>query len=235
MKLSRETASKIRFLLDECLPPIVRDSRWFARLPLRLAFGEKGDVYLDFKTRAMTMSDAEMARVYGSIREGVVERDTDLNEASVQAILRDLVGPRVLEVGCGVGYLARQLGERHDTTAVDIALDADVVARHPHIHWQEASVEALPFGDAAFDTIVCTHTLEHVRDLPRALAELRRVAKQRLIIVVPRQREYRYTFDLHLHFFRYRHSIEAVVGTGGHLEDLDGDWYYREQVGAATG
>ena len=29
MRLSRDVPLRIHFLLDECLPPIVRDQRWF--------------------------------------------------------------------------------------------------------------------------------------------------------------------------------------------------------------
>lgn len=229
MKLSREAASKIRFVLDECLPPIVRDARWFARWPMRLVFGSRADLFLDFKSRAVALSDPEMAEVYAAIRANVIQRSTDLNGASIKAILADTVGPAVLEVGCGVGHLAKLLAERHDVTATDLVLDDAQVGRHPRIRWSQASVADLPFVDGAFDTVVCAHTLEHVRDVPRALAELRRVARQRLIIVVPRQRPYRYTFDLHLHFFPYRHSFETVVGAGrGQLTDLGGDWYYVE-------
>jgi hypothetical protein len=41
----------------------------------------------------------------------------------------------------------------------------------------------------------------HVQDAHAALEELRCVAKRRLIVVLPKQRPYRYTFDLHLRFF----------------------------------
>lgn len=236
MKLSRDVAARIRFVLDECLPPILRDARWFVRPALRLVFGPKAAIFLDFKQRAMTMSDDELAHVYRDIQGHIIERDTDLNEACAEAILRDAVG-RVLEVGCGRGWLAARLAEAHPTTAVDLALDRDAVARHPRIRWATASVERLPFADGAFDTVVCAHTLEHVKNVPVALAELRRVARRRLIVVVPRQRPYRYTFDLHLSFFPYRHSFLAVVGPerDGRLEDLGGDWYYVEEIPARKG
>ena len=55
--------------------------------------------------------------------------------------------------------------------------------------------------------MVCTHTLEHVRGLLVAIGELRRVCSDKLIIVVPKQRPYRYTFDLRIHFFPYEHSL----------------------------
>lgn len=41
-----------------------------------------------------------------------------------------------------------------------------------------------------------------------ALAELRRVAKRRLIIVVPKQRNYKYTFELHINFFPYLFDLK---------------------------
>ena len=41
----------------------------------------------------------------------------------------------------------------------------------------------------------------------RRLSELRRVARRRLILVVPQEREYRFTFNPHLHFFPYPHSF----------------------------
>ena len=55
-----------------------------------------------------------------------------------------------------------------------------------------------------------THTLEHVQRIDLALAELRRVAKHRLIIVVPKERPYRYSFNLHLHFFPYPWNWQAI-------------------------
>jgi ubiquinone/menaquinone biosynthesis C-methylase UbiE len=80
---------------------------------------------------------------------------------------------------------------------------------------------ALPFGDRAFDTVVCAHTLEHIPDLFRAAAELRRVA-HRVIVVVPRQRYYRYTVDYHLHFFPSAAPLVHLFG--GRADLVDGDW-----------
>ena len=86
---------------------------------------------------------------------------------------------------------------------------------------RRVSIEQLPFGDRAFDTVVCVHTLEHVPDLWRAARELRRVAR-RLIVVVPRQRYYRYTVDYHLHFFPNAGPLEHLLGGTARL--VDGDW-----------
>jgi SAM-dependent methyltransferase len=39
----------------------------------------------------------------------------------------------------------------------------------------EGSVEDIPVPDASFDLVLCTQTLEHANDPPRAVSELRRV------------------------------------------------------------
>ena len=65
------------------------------------------------------------------------------------------------------------------------------------------------------------------------LAELRRIARKRVIIVVPREREYRYTFNPHFNFFPYPHSfLRAVHPVPSRYEciDIGRDIYYREDI-----
>lgn len=235
MKIERDVSLVIHFLLDECLPPFVRDGRWFMWFPFRLLFGDKAGVLRRFKDEAHEMSDAEFRRVYEDTASVRIQRATDLNAACEAAIARDAIGPRVLEVGCGRGHLAGILSRRHDVTACDMVVPPELRAAYPHVSFAEDFVERLSFADAEFDTVVCTHTLEHVLDLGAAIRELRRVARRRLLIVVPRQRPYRHTFDLHLHFFPLRCSLLAWLrpsprtGTRD-LRVLGGDWYYREDL-----
>jgi hypothetical protein len=59
------------------------------------------------------------------------------------------------------------------------------------------------------------------------------VAGKRLIVVVPRQRPYRFTFDLHVHFFPYAWSLELVLATDGppgRCRLIGGDWFYVEDM-----
>ena len=140
------------------------------------------------------------------------------------------MGESVLEVGCGRGYLAGLLSNNYRVTASDLMASSNLRSKYPQVQFVEANIQSLPFKKSQFDTVVCTHTLEHVQDIFTALIELRRVTKKRLIIVVPKQRPYRYTFNLHLHFFPYAWSVRSVFGhrPTSKLEDAGGDWFYIE-------
>jgi|SaaInlStandDraft_3_1057020.scaffolds.fasta_scaffold240202_1 ubiquinone/menaquinone biosynthesis C-methylase UbiE len=88
-----------------------------------------------------------------------------------------------------------------------------------------------PLTFDSYDTVVCTHTLEHVQNISEAIIELRRVTKNRLIIVVPQQRPYKYTFDLHVHFFPYTHSLLSIIGNKSKeviCKEAQGDLFYYE-------
>lgn len=50
---------------------------------------------------------------------------------------------------------------------------------------QSVDVRDLPFADGAFDVVVCSETLEHIKDIQRATQELLRVARSAVIITVP--------------------------------------------------
>ena len=95
---------------------------------------------------------------------------------------------RVLDVGCGTGYLsARLLADGHAVTGVepDDAARALAAQRLPEV--VAARAEALPFPDASFDTVVATDVLEHVADDAAAVTEFRRVLKPGgwLVLTVP--------------------------------------------------
>jgi SAM-dependent methyltransferase len=60
-----------------------------------------------------------------------------------------------------------------------------------------ADAERLPFRDAAFDFVVCSHLLEHVRRPERLLCELRRVARRGYIETPHRVHEQLYGNPFH--------------------------------------
>jgi|688.fasta_scaffold32452_5 SAM-dependent methyltransferase len=241
MNLSRDVTQFVHFILDECVPPIIRDSRWFNWLPFSLLFRDQAGVFVGFKDAAYDMTVEEFRDAYRKTASVHLQRPTDLNDACTRAILAHTCGDRVLEVGCGRGYLAAQLAESNTVTACDMVIPDHLPYRFPAITFREEVAERLTFPDSAFDTVICTHTLEHVRDLSRAIAELRRVATRRLIVVVPKQRPFRHTFDLHLHFFPLRCMLLAWFQpddrtSSSRLTVLGGDWYYVEdRRGPETG
>ena len=232
MKVSRKFSIGVQFILDELVPPIIRDSRWFMYLPMRLVLKDTVGDFMSFKDWVFQKSDKEFGRLYErTLHVQELQGETDLNEECLEAILKTVRNRKVLEVGCGRGYLAGKLAAKNKVTACDIVVSDELSGKYPDVRFTAANIENLPFKDGEFDTVITTHTLEHVRDLPKAVAEIKRVAKKEVVIVVPRQRPYKYTFSLHTHFFPYRWSLEAAFGyTRGatKIKNL-GDWLYIEK------
>lgn len=219
--------------MDELLPPIIRDSKWFMFIPLKLVLKNNASFFMNFKETAWQLSAKEYQEKYEKINAQET-RKTGLNSACVREIQKSISGETVLEVGSGKGYLAAELAKKYKVTATDLVVDKQLKETYPNITCINANVEKLPFADKSFDTVICTHTLEHVQNIFRAVSELKRVTNKRLIIVVPKQRPYRYTFDLHLHFFPYAFSLMAIMNNGkphnGYCQEVGGDWFYCEDL-----
>jgi ubiquinone/menaquinone biosynthesis C-methylase UbiE len=228
MKLNRNFTLSIHFVLDKLLPPLLRDSHWFMAPIFYLLFGKKSQYYLEFKQKLHTLSDQQINQYYEILADTFIHRETDLNIQSIRYIEENIQGTTVLDVASGRGFLSTKLAAQgHTVTGVDIVQSPYSQADNNPC-FLTAEITALPFPDNHFDTVVCTHTLEHIRDLPLALSEIRRVCKKRLIVVVPCQREYRYTFDLHIHFFPYEYNLRNFVGARGLIQKAGGDFIYTE-------
>jgi ubiquinone/menaquinone biosynthesis C-methylase UbiE len=232
---ARRFTNFVRYVLDNWMPPVLREFRPLSKV-LALAFhGKHFD--LDFKRKAFTMSDEEFAQAYARLGKGqkAAYRTTDMTEGQIRWMVEKAIGPEVLEVGCGYGVLAERLAERSDlkVTATDLSAENVEVVRQRMktdgvaVNLQVADVERLPFSDKSFDTTLCAHTLEHVRYFEKAVAELLRVTRRRLLIVVPCQRYYRYTIDYHLHFFSEPEQLILRIGLPHyHCERVNGDLCY---------
>jgi ubiquinone/menaquinone biosynthesis C-methylase UbiE len=232
VKVPRELSLVVQYILDQWVPPRIRDSKWFMYLLMRLVLKDATRDFMTFKDSVFESSDEEFRLLYrrtGHVQE--LQGETDLNRRCASALREMIAGRNVLEVGCGRGYLAGLLSADNQVTACDIVVSAKARVNHPRVKFVQGSIEKLPFGDRTFDVVVSTHTLEHVRNLGQAVAELRRVARDEVIVVVPRQRPYKYTFSLHTQFFPYEWSLHAALGhrQGATITRL-GDWLYREPI-----
>jgi SAM-dependent methyltransferase len=90
----------------------------------------------------------------------------------------DLVGRRVLNVGCGTGNLEAALAGRARLWGVDASPEMLEVARSkvPDATFKQGRAEALPFKDGWFERAVMW-LVAHLVERPRAFAELRRVLR----------------------------------------------------------
>ena len=229
--MNRNLTLMVHFLLDQCLPPVLRDSRWFMAPLFRLALGPKAHHYLAFKDRLPQLTEQEIQAYYTLLADTFIRRSTDLNRESIASVLAAMQGRSALDMACGSGWLSRQMAQRGwQVTAADIMPPASADDSDNPV-FCVADVMQLPFADKSFDTVVCAHTLEHVFDIGRALSEVRRVCRQRLIVVIPCQREYRYTFDLHIHFFPYAYKLQQLMGPGAKIHMAGGDFVAIEDMG----
>ena len=234
--MNRETTNRIRFVLEDIVPPILRDSRAFKGLA-SLAWGKHIGDLASFRARAPFLTDEEYEELYK--KHPRVHEGTDNSRDCISEIITDVVGDSVCDVGCGTGVLLKHIKNARPQVSrlmgVDFAIDdADAIEG---IEYEASKIESLPFADNEFDTVICTHVIEHVLDYRASIAELRRIAKKRLIIVVPREREYRYTFNPHFNFFPYTHSfLRAMqpVPESHAIKDIRRDIYYREDLQAQT-
>lgn len=91
--------------------------------------------------------------------------------------LRKYLSGKVLDVGCDEAHL-RRLVPGIQYTGIDLGGTPDVVL-------DLEAAERLPFGDRAFDAVLCSDVLEHLDNLHRVFAELVRVSGRWLVISLP--------------------------------------------------
>ena len=125
----------------------------------------------------------------------------------------NIMGHSVFDVASGRGYMVEKIYEAgYEVMGTDIVLSEEQKKLN---RYTEGNIVNLPFADKSYDTVICTHVLEHIRDYRRAISEVIRVTNKRLIVVIPKQREGKYTPDLHVNFCPYIYRFKQFLKEGG--------------------
>ncbi|QNL21278.1 class I SAM-dependent methyltransferase [Hyphobacterium sp. CCMP332] len=225
--MNRKLTNAIRFVMDELLPPAIRDNKYFMYPFFYIWFKGQGlDMAMNFKSKVYSFTEEDYEELYKTQVSLARDRVTDLNEPSIKFMLENLdpEAKTIIDIGCGNGYwLSRIDRSKYEIAACDIKNNL----KHVDCPFHEGNLEHLPFEDNAFDIVTCHHTLEHVMDLPKSIRELKRVAKRQVVIVVPKQRYFYYTLDQHINFFPFKEVLEHTVGIEKHTcTKVWGDWVY---------
>jgi ubiquinone/menaquinone biosynthesis C-methylase UbiE len=112
-------------------------------------------------------------------------------------------GQKVLDAGGGASPLSMYLAHLGcEVTNVDLeGRGFEVMGKYaPGITWVQGDIRDMKFEDKFFDSVVCCSVLEHVEQPLQAVKELRRVAKERLII----------TMDITT-TERWNHTVDDIV------------------------
>lgn len=121
----------------------------------------------------------QMKSVFNPVRVGYMKRVLS------EDVHLDPFGKKALEIGCGGGILGEEIaGLGFDVAGIDPS-EPSLRAAADHarasglsIRYLKGKGEALPFPDDFFEAVFCCDVLEHVRDLPKVVAEASRVLKK---------------------------------------------------------
>jgi ubiquinone/menaquinone biosynthesis C-methylase UbiE len=95
-------------------------------------------------------------------------------------IRRSSPGGRLLDIGCGTGFLLRLAADVFDDmVGLDITPEmlARAAAAAPSAELVLGSAEEIPFPDASFDAVSAYSFLDHLADVPAVFRQMRRVLR----------------------------------------------------------
>jgi SAM-dependent methyltransferase len=125
-----------------------------------------------------------------------------------RAALSHVVGPRILDAGCGEGVTLEKLARlfpHGQAEGVDVDPANVEICRGCGLDVKESDLCRLPYPDASFDTCVLMEVIEHLERPEDAVRELARVTRPggRIIVVYPNDR---LMFAARVAFLKFREA-----------------------------
>lgn len=124
----------------------------------------------------------------------------------------------LLDVGCGEGHITQRIKDQFklDIHGRDLEKEVIDLARkeHPGIDFQMGSIYQLKEADASYDIVFAGEVIEHLYEPDKAIAELKRVARQFVIVSVPNEPLWRLGNMARLKYWK------QLGNTPGHVQNF---------------
>jgi ubiquinone/menaquinone biosynthesis C-methylase UbiE len=231
--MKRENTNKIRFILEETLPPIIRDSFIFKFIIKKLYRNDK--THQKLKSKILNISKNEYKNYYKTMPQ--MHENSDLSEICINEIMKNIEPINIIDVGCGNGFLLKKIRDKNKKIKLngsELTVNSKLKQNFKinNIKLYEKEIENIDQIKTKFDTVICSHVLEHVLDINKAYFNLKKICRKKLIIVVPRERPYEHTFNGHIHFFPYKWSFINTIRPKNKfiIKDLQRDFLYIEKI-----
>ncbi len=102
---------------------------------------------------------------------------------AVRAMLPDMTGKRVADLGCGFGWVSRWMREQGAASVLGFDVSRTMIARaktdtnDPAVKYRLVDLETLELGPAEFDVIFSSLTFHYIRDFGRLTRNIRQALK----------------------------------------------------------
>ncbi len=125
----------------------------------------------------------------GRLDEPSKRRLFEIGAAMADLKIRDA---KILEAGCGTGWLSNKLSEFGKVTAIDIGEKIIEIAQvnYPHIDFRSGDAESLDLPVNYYDVVVSSQVLAHVADQPIFIHRLAQLLKPGGFLLIDVQNKY---------------------------------------------
>ena len=124
----------------------------------------------------------KQAPVYDDTNTILYSKYGKISCENIFEFLKDKEYTKLLDIGCGTGYLIDMLAKVHEAeyTGVDLSPEMIKQANNKKIKnakFVEGRSDEIPFDDNTFDIITCSQSFHHYPDTDKAMQEAKRVLK----------------------------------------------------------
>ncbi len=211
--LNRDLVCCFRLILDS-LPISIRNSRLLFNFAK--TFFKIPEEYFHFRENYKKGLIKDLSIYYLKDSKNTlkpVSKTTDINSyhlSLIDNLLKNNQSVNVLDLGCGSGFLLNHI-DKYFSSSKLVGIDFNAPtkesikynSRNNQIQFIRSDINSSlsNFSDNYFEIVLCTHVLEHLSNPKEILIELRRVVREKLIIICPLEKEYKWGMNNHVNFF----------------------------------
>ena len=125
----------------------------------------------------------KQAPVYDETNTILYSKYGKISCENIYDYLKDKEYEKLLDIGCGTGYLINMLAKEYDAEFTGLDLSPEMInqAKSKNIKnstFIEGRSDDLPFKNDTFDVITCSQSFHHYPETDKPMQEARRVLKQ---------------------------------------------------------